>query len=269
MIEYKLSQLAKTNARRKGVKIPLPAIHAPLNLEAMYLKELRRVLKVLAGAVKSDLLPVVEKELAKARLMQDADESWFERLADLVRTLTRSSSSLVNRILNLENVRHTEQFVSKAKKTLGVDLGAIVRAADNAGYLTNAGLRNAGLIKGLLDDAVKRVQQSVMTAVIRGDTAATLREQLKADFGFSDKRAKVIARDQISKFNAELNERRHTQAGITKYKWLTSADERVRPLHRAIDGETYEYGKPTGAENGLPPGQPILCRCVAQAIVEF
>jgi uncharacterized protein with gpF-like domain len=43
----------------------------------------------------------------------------------------------------------------------------------------------------------------------------------------------------------------------------------VGPLHRSLDGKVYEYGKPTGAEQGLPPGQPINCRCVARGIVEF
>ena len=53
------------------------------------------------------------------------------------------------------------------------------------------------------------------------------------------------------------------------YVWRTSKDERVRPRHQHIDGIAYEYGKPTGAEQGLPPGQPIQCRCIAQAIVTF
>lgn len=269
MLKYDLAKLAVKSTTRKGSTALLPAIVAPLSAEAAYLKELRRVLKVLHEAVKTDLLPVVEADLKRANIIKDADESWFEQLINLARALVSSSNNMVNRILNLENERHTADFISKAKKTLGIDLGAIVRAGDNEQFMINVGLRNAGLIKGLSDDTIKRIQQAVMDTVIRGDTAKNLRARLVHEFEISDKRAKVIARDQISKFNADLNERRHVQAGITKYIWLTSADERVRPLHRSLNGETYEYGKPTGAEQGLPPGQPILCRCVAQAIVEF
>ena len=56
---------------------------------------------------------------------------------------------------------------------------------------------------------------------------------------------------------------------MTSYTWMTSRDERVRPRHKELDGKEYEYGKPTGAEDGLPPGQPIMCRCVARGIVEI
>ena len=59
------------------------------------------------------------------------------------------------------------------------------------------------------------------------------------------------------------------QAGIEKYTWRTSQDELVRPRHARLEGNVYRYGEPTGAEDGLPPGQPIQCRCVAQAIVSF
>lgn len=269
MIKYDLAQLAASPSRRKGSSIPLLPVHGSLRAETQYLKLLRQMLKQLQMTVKNELLPVVERELDANRLTTDAEASWFERLADLARVLSNSISNMVGDLFKLENKRHTDKFMSQAKKKLGVDLSSIVRQGDNDTYLINAGLRNAGLIKGLSDDVVKRVQTEVMDAVLQGRTARELRAALTKGFEISDRRAKVIARDQISKLNADLNERRHVQAGITKYIWSTSADERVRPLHRDLNGETYEYGKPTGAEDGLPPGQPILCRCVALGIVEF
>ena len=108
-----------------------------------------------------------------------------------------------------------------------------------------------------------------VSAVLSGDTSANLRKTLAREFGLSDSRAKLIARDQIGKTTADLNRLRHQQAGITEYDWSTAADERVRPLHRALNGRRYKYGEPTGAEGGLPPGQPVQCRCVALAVVEF
>lgn len=269
MLKYDLARLAASPTRRKGTKVLLPPEMASLSAEAKYLRLLRQMLAQLRKAVKDDLLPVVEAELKGQRFVGDAEEGWFDRLADLAKALSRNVSNLVSNILSLESIKHTDNFVKKAKKKLGVDLGAVVRASDNEQYLVNAGLRNAGLIKGLSDDVVKRVQVEVMDAVLQGRTARELRDALTKGFGIADNRAKVIARDQISKLNADLNERRHTQAGVNKYEWSTSADERVRPLHRDLNGKHYEYGKPTGAENGLPPGQPILCRCVALGIVEF
>lgn len=271
MLKYKLSNIA--TGRRRGTSVSLPEIHGTLAAEAQYLRALRIMLRAIQKAVIADVLPVVERELqatrAAGRITQDVDGSVFERIRLLGNALARTAAATVMGLLTLEASRHTDKFMTTAKQRLGVDLSAVVRAEDLADYLETAATRNAGLIKGLSELTVTRVQTSVTNAVLTGIPASELRKQLTADFKFSDSRAKVIARDQIAKTNSDLNRIRHMQAGITKYNWRTSRDERVRPRHRKLDGREYEYGKATGAEQGLPPGQPILCRCIAQAIVEF
>lgn len=270
VLRYKLNKIAE---KPKGSVVPLPEIHGSLAQERAYLGTLRAMLKALAAQVRSDVLPVVERELAEqknARRMQlDIDTDIFTRLAAFGELLSRSGSNMVNRILRLEGQRHSKQFLANAKRALGVDLSAVVREEDLEDLMATAAVRNASLIKGLSDETVKRIANTVTTAVLTGTPARVLRKTIAADFGISDRRAKVIARDQIAKYNSDLNRFRDLQAGINKYRWRTSQDERVRPLHRSLDGKIYAYGEPTGAENGLPPGQPVLCRCIAQAIVEF
>ena len=125
------------------------------------------------------------------------------------------------------------------------------------------------LIKNVSDDVLKRVEMTVYNGIIAAKPAKQLAAELTADFGFAQRRAKLIARDQASKFNSDLNRIRHEQAGISDYIWSTSLDERVRPLHKKLEGKRFTYGKPTPAEGGGQPGQPINCRCVARAVVEF
>lgn len=279
MLKYDMAKLGRSVAVHKpGTTVQLPKIEAPLGLEQQYLKVLRAMLRQIAAAVREDVLPVVEREMAQRKATQavtqdaltlDVDSSTFERIKQLGRALGLIASDAVSRILNLEGQRHTAKFMETAKRTLGIDLSAVVRDDDLTEYLETAATRNAGLIQGLVDATIQRIQTTVTNTVLSGGTATELKKTLVSDFKFSDNRAKLIARDQISKTNADLNRLRHTQAGITDYVWRTSHDERVRPRHRACDGNTYEYGKPTDAEQGLPPGQPIQCRCVAQAIVEF
>lgn len=271
MLRYNIAKLVK--GRRKGTSAQLPQIHGTVRAEQDYLKACRSMLRQLARAVRKDLLPQIERELkaqrAPNRVVGDVRPEDFESLSRLSGALTRMTTRTVMRILGLEAQRHTAQFMQTAKRALGVDLSAVVRADDLEEYMETVTTRNAGLIKNLSEDAINRVQVTVTNAVTNGQTVAELKKQLVADFGFADRRAKRIARDQTAKFNSELNQIRQTQAGIIKYHWRTSHDERVRPLHRKLDGKEYQYGKPTGAEQGLPPGRPILCRCIAQAIVEF
>lgn len=268
MIRYRLASLVE--GHRKGSTAQLPKIAGTLAAEREYLKALRTILREMARETREGIVPLAVAEIAANRAMvRDIEPSWFDRLLAMSTRLVASAEGMVNRILGLESQRHTERFMETAKQALGVDLTAVVRQEDLADYLRAAATRNAALIKGLSDDTVKRVQETVTKAVINGRSAADLRSELTRQFRIEDSRARLIARDQIAKLNSDLNRIRHQQAGVTEYTWRTSADERVRERHRRLEGKVYRYGEPTGAEQGLPPGQPIRCRCIAQAIVTF
>ena len=270
MLRYKMNAMA---ARRTGTTVVLPSIQGSVGHETAYLKQLRVVLRALAVAVRTEVLPMVEREREQAqiqrRLQQDMDDDVFRRLGEFSRFLTDIAAQAVVRILGLEARRHSLTFMASARRVLGVDLAAVVKSEDLDDLLRTAATRNAGLIRSLGDNAVQRVQQTVTTALLSGTPVSELKKQIAADFGVSDSRAKLIARDQMAKLNSDMNRFRHEQAGIEKYTWRTSQDERVRERHQRLDGRIYAYGEPTGAEGGLPPGQPVQCRCIAQAIVEF
>lgn len=172
-------------------------------------------------------------------------------------------------MISLEGKRHTAQWTKDAKSVMKVDLAAAIREEDLTDYLEQASVRYASLINGLSDDTIKAVAQATTNAVINGHSEKVFREKLSAVMSASDSRMRLIAADQIGKLTGDLNEIRHRQAGIEDYIWRTSQDERVRPRHRHLDGMRYKYGEPTGAEEGLPPGRPIRCRCSAQAVVEW
>ncbi len=77
--------------------------------------------------------------------------------------------------------------------------------------------------------------------------------------------AALIARDQVSKLNGQLNRARQTAAGITSFVWETQDDSRVRPEHRALDGRRFTWADGAG---GVYPGQPVQCRCWARPVVD-
>lgn len=77
--------------------------------------------------------------------------------------------------------------------------------------------------------------------------------------------AALIARDQVSKLNGQLNRARQQAAGITDFVWETRKDSRVRPEHRDLQGRTFSWQE---GWDGVFPGQPIQCRCWARAVVD-
>lgn len=256
----------------KGARVLVPIIEPSIGLERAYLAELNRLLQACARAYRDVVLPAYQQRSlgdAMATWMTDVDSTTFGRFASLVNALRLGVFERISTLLGLEAKRHTEQWLRNAKKAFGIDLKGVVDSEGLNSYLEAAALRNASLITGLTDDLVRRVSQDVLASMIAGESAAQLRPRIARSFGFSANRAKVIARDQTSKLTSDLTRKRHEEAGIEEYIWRTSQDERVRERHRNLAGRKYKYGEPTGAEEGLPPGQPIMCRCTAQAVVEF
>lgn len=257
--------LAIMGQRPKGTTALFPIIHESAGLQRVYLAELRRFLKGATTALREIIIPSYRQRV----LTTDATTEDFGRFEQVLAGLLRVAQDNVTRLLSLEAARHTDRFAEAARKAFGLDLKGIVSSEDLSDYLDQVALRNAGLIKGLSDDLTKRVKTITVNSLVSGETVASLQKKLRHELGVTDTRARLIARDQTSKLNADLNKKRHTQAGIEKYTWRTSQDERVRKRHKRLDGKVYKYGETTPAEQGLEPGQPIQCRCIAQAVVEF
>lgn len=132
---------------------------------------------------------------------------------------------------------------------------------------------NVALIKSIPDQFFSDIEKTVTREVADGarweEIAATLQDR----YDVTASRAKLIARDQIGKFNGDLTRVRQADLGITKFIWRTVGDERVRTDetagenegHQERNGKTYSWDDPPEGET---PGEPIQCRCSAEAVVE-
>jgi len=261
-MKYNLAQMIKN--RRPGTRALLPVIEVPIGFERSLLAQLRKVEHAVAQGLRDIIIPAYER-----KLQTDADAASHDALRLLVGAMVRASSEQVAQLLALEGARHTKAWMTSARRAFGIDLSAVISEEDLGGYLDTVALRNASLIRGLADDLLKRVGQETTTALIAGESVKDLKARLKRQLEISDSRARLIARDQTAKLTADLNRKRQEEAGVDTYIWRTSQDERVRARHARLEGTKYQYGEPTGAEDGLPPGQPIQCRCNAQGVVEF
>lgn len=141
--------------------------------------------------------------------------------------------------------------------------------------------QNYKLIKSLSETYIGRVNQMVTDAVQGGVRWEELRpEIMNLDKGLTNKRAKLIARDQVGKLNGILTKNRMEDAGIDEYKWLTANDERVRSTHAPLMGRICRWDNPTvWKSNGLwvsrpdnvahaHPGYEIQCRCTAIPVLD-
>lgn len=149
---------------------------------------------------------------------------------------------------------------AKALRLIGIRpsdarLGSIIaeKRNENLRLIEKAERSYADDVRKLFEDPETfglRVEEIAQRLVERGDV--------------SESRATLIARDQTLKLNGAITQTRQENAGISQYTWSTSLDERVRPEHAALEGQTFDWSSPPSPGH---PGEDICCRCVAIPVI--
>jgi SPP1 gp7 family putative phage head morphogenesis protein len=124
---------------------------------------------------------------------------------------------------------------------------------------------NVALIKSIEEQYLDDVALLITEAQAQGWSARRTGQAISQLTNTPMNRAKLIARDQIATLNSQVTKDRQTEAGILRYRWSTSQDERVRPEHAALEGRIFSWDDPPPEGH---PGEPINCRCVAIPVFE-
>lgn len=163
---------------------------------------------------------------------------------------------------------HKTRYDTNQKFVLGVD--PLKSEPWLKGYLQDWTAQNVSLIKDIPDFAIDTLEQTVTRSVLNGDSMTFLKSQIGKVLNDSERRLRLIARDQSNKLYGTLTEVRANFNGWDFYEWDDSNDIRVRTDHRRLDGKIFKFSEPpitvtTGKRAGERnnPGQDIQCRCVA------
>lgn len=234
----------------------------PVSERVTAIIEYRKILIALLREIKREVNASVIPAYSADRKIQVDSASWFAGLKAIAEQAISTATLKASNLFLTESGSHWKRFVRSIYSGVGINLPDTARP-DSHKLLETYTEQNASLIKSLSDDAVKRVEQAVYSAKLNNQSIADLSKELQKQFGILKSRADLIAVDQMASLNADFNEARQRAVGIDSYSWKHQGDSRVRSLHRSLRGNVYKWGERTGAENGLPPGKPIRCRCVA------
>lgn len=127
--------------------------------------------------------------------------------------------------------------------------------------------RNVDLVQSVSSEIRDRMTETLTRNISGGRRWEDIAPQLTQQFGFTESRARLIARDQVSKYNGEAQRATQIEAGITRYRWSTSLDDRVRESHRENEFQIFEWDSPP-PETGHP-GEDVQCRCVAIPVIDL
>lgn len=127
-------------------------------------------------------------------------------------------------------------------------------------------------IKKWTGENIIKLREDIQANAFKGGRAESLVKMIQDNYGTSKSKAKFLARQETSLLMSKFQQTRYADIGITRYRWSTSHDERVRPDHAKLNGKVYSFDSPpvtcskTGARNN--PGEDFNCRCIAVPIVE-
>lgn len=246
----------------------LKPIRHNVRIEQKFSKKLREFNKLVNKSCSYWLLSKVRKfDNNDISNISKALEIEFNRLLQFWNDKALDFSKAISNSLNKEIVRYVDSIYNQQ----GFKLTTIPR---NVKQSINANiLQNIALIKTIPRDVIEKYQTALYNNINSFDLQA-IEKQIKTIYGVSNRRAKIIARDQVGKALENYSSARSQSLGFEYYVWNTSRDERVstgKGGHRQLDGRIYRYDTPTAIidsyGNKGHTGERVSCRCINTPLI--
>lgn len=247
-----------------------------------------------------------------------SDEHYDEKVDALFQEVFTSNqpsmTAAVQTMSNESSTEHREHFSSDLKQLYGVNVTGLINERGLAEALDDLIDENLNMVQTeFFEGTREKMQRIISRALVNGQPSdKSLLEMLLEELPDNEisldpitkqplfklgneERIKFIARDQTQRVTGALTRIRQQGAGINKYKWVTSHDNRVRDSHELLNGMTVEWAtgiitaapprtkkwvgrtttdviKSVGrspASDGIHPQQGFNCRCIAAPILEL
>lgn len=289
---HKTARLARLVAQHRAViggagrrRSRLPRQIMPVAIEGEYARAIghyvREAREALAPLFR-ELPGLLRAARAERGLAGRTDAGEGQRVRELVEAarkkmgeqLTTAELDRLGRLFAQQTATYQRvQLNKQVREALGVDI--FMSDERIMPLLEGFAAENAALVTRVPQKVIDDVEAAATRAVTGGLLYEDLQDELEQSFGFGEKRARLIARDQIGKLYGQVNASRQQDIGVSHYIWRTSNDDRVRGKpdgkypdaevsHWALEGRRFRYGDPNGGADGLLPGEDYQCRCFAE-----
>lgn len=273
MDEKTLSKIRQRKLETPKRKSVAPVWHYPNGIEREYHRDLYQLSFQLRKMIKEFLMPNIPFmiEEVQAKTPNDRNDDFLSRLNSIILFIRKSIQPKINEtilesqfIAEKINRFNRKQFENITESTFGFDI------FQNEPWLQDQlklfSSQNAQLITSLPDQELERVSGIVERGLQEGKSYKDVAKEIKNSFGITDRRAKLIARDQTKKLNSSLTKLRQQELGVEEYIWQTVQDERVRATHKANNGKKFRWDDPPKVTGH--PGNDVNCRCIARPVLD-
>lgn len=180
--------------------------------------------------------------------------------------------SFVKSIYEKTNKYNKDIMYSNVKTKMNIDLNDIVKTEKLQQFINAKTLETASYYEKFITERTKNLGATTLRLASAGKSVEDMTNTLNEYAQAGDNRARLIARNEIKTFNAQLTKKRATVLGVKKAIWLSSLDERTRECHEARHGEEFDlsqgcYSSCDGMY--LQPSEEINCRCTYEMVVSY
>ena len=270
LLKQQLEQAMTPKKKAKGVE-------PSKSLGISYNAELQKLVRAIKKDIDSELVPMLRKLAPDYTADARVNDSWVDDITAILNMIVDKWRSpafkmiaqrLASKFVRSADDVNRDRF-NKDMGRFGIDLYSDSPVITD--YISASIFDNTRLITSIADQYLTQVESIVMTNVRAGNRSSAIVDTLRQQFGVSQSRAKMIARDQVSKINANLAEKRQRESGFEYFRWVDSDDSRVRARHEKIADKVTAYGKgiyrydnPPLSDKGVPikPGTDFSCRCI-------
>lgn len=252
-----------------------PKMRAPKYIEQEYVRALLALLKEIEGQT-----ALITRMIDGGINVDSAQLRIRLALSRANRRFDAAAETMAKRNIDAIDKKNKTKLAAAIRRAMGVDVAIILTTPSVKAVLAEAIRNNVALIKTIPAEHFGRVEKAVLQN-FRGEPfpEGSLTKRLQKIGGITRNRARLIARDQTSKVNGDINEARQTDLGIDRYIWRTVQDERVtgypggpnKPSarhgdHYEREGKTFRWDDPP---HDGPPGFAIQCRCFTEPVIDL
>lgn len=195
-------------------------------------------LNTVANTLEHEWLDEDQDEEEPEFFVKKIDNVFKEEQADYLKRLLGDADGKTAQIL--------QSFAIDKQQFFNENMEAVRRF-----YLQNSMER----IKGEEMLIKRKILQKIIDYATNKTATLELTDLVKEGYTDSDHLARLFARDQMQRFNKACTLSTFRSAGVTKVKWVTCGDIRVRKSHKELNGKIFDV-------NNLPVEvDDYNCRC--------
>lgn len=255
-VKLKARKPPTADARRRLLPAPTGEVD---EAEKAYQTELRHF--------RAELFKILAGSISNTARQDSVEKGKVGEIRELIDRSRKRFEAKFKKIARKVDFRITD----KLGGILTIDPAILVGGGEEA--LKEYVRRNVKLIKNLEAETAEELIRFLRSEEAGDLHAEDLAKELREKFGLkSEARAKLWARDQTLKLNAQITQERYKKAGIEEYIWTVTGGKnpgaRVRKSHKELNGKRFKFSNPPTI-NGrkVNPGEDYQCRCTAFPVI--